>query len=831
MLTAMLRDLRAHPGRVAMTVAAIALGVAVTVAAWMVGDSAATTLASHAVRTDVAVTVQQVDDGRLPESLRKRLGTLDGVTSATGVLVGRAGLVVRDGKLVPSPTVPDRAGTNWTGTGTRMRLSSGRPPTRPGEVAMNADLARTAGLRTGDRTRIVLAGGRVDRPKVVGLFHYRPLGPADTATPWDVTPAVAYDTATATHLLRNGYDRIELTTNANPQAVARQASALTGPDRGRVATGPELIATARAEMTANVWDLRLTLLPFAAVALLVGAFVIANTFTMLMTQRTRQIALLREVGATSRQARSSVMAEAAALALTGATLGALAGVTLVPVMVTVAGPGATVTYAGAPVAVLLGYLVALPVTLAAALGTARRASRIPPMAALRTTPAADARTGLTRRNALGVLLLLTALIMIVATLRPAAANLPRIIALLGIVTGTLGVLLVTPAIAAAVLRPLSRLTAHAGPAARLAVRGARHDLRRTAGTAGAITIGIGLICAFATVAATFEALIASTTRATLPAATTVVRPAAGGDARLTPAELRAAAAAPGVTATATSRDAIVGVGHGGDVTIQKVTAIEPRAIGTVLTPRPVEGTADLRHGALVSRSLLDILGIKVGDRITVPLDRDAPLHVRVTGAYDATELSASVYVDTALAPPSLRRAITAVYATGPDPARARTALATAFRNRPDVEVTGRDAVIAGQVEQQRLGFLVIYAMFGLSLVVAAFGVVNTLTLSVTERAREIGVLRALGATRRLVRRWIRLESVVIALLGTVLGVAVGVAGGAVMQHAMLVQPLGQARIPYGTAGLALSGAVLVAVLAAAGPARRAARAAYTRLNQ
>ena len=819
MLTAMLRDLRAHPGRVAMTLAAIALGVATTVAAWMVGDSASTTLAAHAVRADVGVTVQQTGDTRLPERLRQRLAGRPGVTGATGISTGRAGLVGRDGKLVPSPTVPDRAGTNWTAA--RMRPAAGRAPARAGEVAVDAGLARTAGLRVGDRVRIVLGDGRLDRPTVTGLFRYRPLG----ATGWDTTPAVAYATATAAHRLRPGYDRIELTTatGADPRDVARDARDVARGYHVRVATGPEIAAAARAQVRSDVWDLRLTLLPFAAVALLVGAFVIANTFTMLMAQRVRQIGLFRAVGARAGQVRRAVLSEAAVLALIGATLGALIGVALAPAVVTLAGPeAAEVTYTGAPAGIALGYLVAVPVTLLAAYGTSRRASRVPPMAALRPVPA-EARTVTRRRGAIGSGLLAVALAVTVATLRPDGANPPRIAALCGIVIGVAGVLLLTPALAAVVLRPFGRLAGRVGPAARLAVRGAARDPRRTAGTAGAITIGIGLICAFATVAATFEQLIGATTRATVPSATTVVRPAAGGDARLTPADLRTAARTPGVTASAAARDAIITVAHGPDTSIQKVTAIEPRALGTVLTPRATAGRADLRRGVLIARSLRDTLDLRLGDTLTLPLDPHAPVRVRVAGVYEATEASAGVYVDAALAPPSLRRSIAAVYVAGPDPASVRDRVRAAFRDRPDVAVSGREAVIAEQVTAQRFGFLVIYAMFGLSVLVAAFGMVNTLTLSVTERAREIAVLRALGATPRLVRRWIRLESTLIALLGAVLGATVGVTGGAVLQHAMLVQPLTAARIPYATTAITLAGAVVVATLAAALPSHTATR--------
>lgn len=331
------------------------------------------------------------------------------------------------------------------------------------------------------------------------------------------------------------------------------------------------------------------------------------------------------------------------------------------------------------------------------------------------------------------------------------------------------------------------------------------------------------MCAFATLSASLATLIGSTTRATVPTSTTVLQPASGGGSSLEPADMEKVRGLAGVTTVAGSRDVLAGLRYPGGSTLRKISAIEPVALGTVLTPKMTGGVADLSRGAVVAQNQADMLGLRLGDEIELQLGPGASVRTRVVGVYEATELQASIFLDVALAPVRLRSQITTIYVAGNDPAATHRVVENAFRDRPDVVVTDRAGLIQQGVDQQRLAFVVMYAMFGVAIVVAVFGVVNTLALSVMERTREIGVVRAVGATRGLVRRSIRLESVVISLFGALLGVVVGVSVGAVMQHAMLGRQLWDLSVPFGVIGLALCGAVLAGVLAAMWPARRAAR--------
>ncbi|MFC7760463.1 ABC transporter permease [Catellatospora bangladeshensis] len=404
MLRAMLRDLRAHLGRVAMTLAAIVLGVAFVVATWVVSDSAAATVRGGAQRTDLAALAQaRTGDAVIPAGTVARLGALPGVSRAEGVVEGYAALVGRDGKL-GTTSWPATAGTDWDPS-QRFDLVAGRGPQHAGEVALEQQAAEEAGLSVGDPARVLLGGDRSDTATVVGVFAYRPAGR-------EFDPAVAYDADTATRLLRPegapdgatsgsvpGFARVELF-GADEQAVAAAARAELG--AGFTVDPGAALRQEQADNAAEDGDIiRKALLAFAAVALLAGVFVIANTFNMLVTQRTRQFALLRAVGARRGQVRRAVLAESVVLGLVGATLGVALGVGLGLLAMRLLPVAGTVAYAVSPWAILLGYAVGLLVTVVSAYGSARRAARVSPMAALRTD-AAVPRRSLVLRTALGL---------------------------------------------------------------------------------------------------------------------------------------------------------------------------------------------------------------------------------------------------------------------------------------------------------------------------------------------------------------------------------------------------------------------------------------------
>ena len=797
MLRAMLRDLRAHRGRIAMTLVAIVLGVAFVVATWVVSDSTAASVSGAGTRDNVTVAVRSPDHGPvLTETDRTLVTGLSGVDSATGVLAGRAALVGSDGKVIPGHH--DRAGTGWDDTG-RFELLDGRAPSR-GEVALAEPSANRAGLRVGDTARILLADGGDVRSRVVGIYDYRTLGV-------EFAPAVAFDPATT--LVGDKFDRIEVV-GGDPAAVAAAFPDL------RVDTGAALDAEARDDLVDSAQSTRESLLAFAAVALLVGMFVIANTFTMLVTQRVRQFALLRAVGAGRRQVRRAVLLEATVLGLVGATIGVALGVGLgLLAMWGFAPEGETVSYSVTPLAVGIGYLVGVGVTVVAAYGSARRAAAVAPVAALRTDAVVPKRNTVVRTIA-GAVVLAAGVAIVVATAGADLSNGERVLGMAGGVVGWLGVLLLAPVLAAAFLRPVARLAQRGGPAVRLATRNAVRDPRRTAATSSALLVGLALVCAFATLGQTMVSLFGDSVRDRVPADVTVVRPAAGEGALSTDV-LDRVAGAPGVDGVMADRYVRAAVGSSGLTT---VSAVEPEGFTSVLTPTVVEGSADLRRGVVVGTNEAAMQGVGLGDEVTLEFE-GASVRQRIVGLIETVEGQPLFYLDVARAPAWVREQVTAVYARGDDTVRA--GLDAAFADRPDVAVTDREGVIEAEMGEFQLILSVMYAMFGAAVVIAIFGVINTLALSVLERRREIGVLRAIGASRRLVRRAVRWESVVICGYGGVLGIVVGVLFGAVMQHAMLGQPLLAITVPYLEIGIALVGMVVVGVLAAVWPARRASR--------
>ncbi|WP_144119284.1 ABC transporter permease [Catellatospora sichuanensis] len=832
MLRAMLRDLRAHLGRVAMTLAAIVLGVAFVVATWVVSDSAAATVSSGSSRTDLAAVVQSRPktpaDAEVAADVVGRLARLPGVTRAEGVRSGYAALVGTDGKI-GTTSWAETAGTDWDGS-QRFTLTAGRGPQRAGEVALEEQAAADAGLSVGDSARVLLGGDRSDTATVVGVFTYR-------ATGWEFDPAVAYDDSTAALLLRSrdtgagatpGYARVELS-GSDEQAVVAAARAELGTDF-RVDSGSELREKQAASAQSDADVIRKALLAFAAVALMAGVFVIANTFTMLVTQRTRQFALLRAVGARRAQVRRAVLTEAVVLGLVGSTAGVAMGVGLGLLAMRLLPVVGDVAYVVSPWAVLLGYAVGVVVTIVSAYGSARRAARVSPMAALRTD-AAVPRRSLVLRSVLGLLAVAGGAAMVAVTSPEDLTEPKRMLAMAGAVLAWVGVLLTAPILVSAVLGPLTRLLRSPRPVTRIALRNAVRDPRRTAATSSALMIGLSLVCAFATVGQTLSDDLTAQVRSAVPADAVVLRAAAFG--MLDDTVRATARAVPGMTGLAAPRSGSVEVvSPQGASQDAEFTSLDPAAVGTAIRPRVIEGDSDLRRGVLLAERVATELGVKVGERVRLRFmaagaaGEPAPVEVPVTvvGVHEGSDLLRGQLIDDALLPAGVSREGDSMFALGADQAALRAALERAFASRPDVVVQDREQLLDDLLEPFQLVLGLVYVLLGAAVVIAVFGVVNTLALSVLERTRELGVFRALGASRALVRRTVRRESVVISLYGGVLGIGVGVLLGGVMQYVILANPVFGMSVPWLTAVVALAGMGLVGVLAAMWPARRAARA-------
>jgi putative ABC transport system permease protein len=609
---------------------------------------------------------------------------------------------------------------------------------------------------------------------------------------------------------------------------ARLAMTLAAVCLGTAFVAGTMFFTASIQRAADAQTLRNALLGFAAIAVLVGTFVIANTFSMLVGQRTRELALLRAVGLSRRQVRRLVLGEAAAVGLLGGVAGIAAGYGFAVLALRFLDDAT----GSAPVvvrwpALLAPLTVAVGVTLLSAWASARRAARTPPVAALRGELASPGRD-IRRRTIAGAIVAAPGLAVYgYAAVTDQIDEQVGIIGLGGAALLILAVVLLAPALCRLLLGPLSAPLARLGATGRLATGNARRNPRRTAATASALMISLSVVTGLAIFGHSVKAYTITSVRRDV-AAQLVAEPTGRTDAAIPQRTVEQLAAVPGVQAVAALRYASLPMRVGPLATQASVTVTDPAALGTALRLTMVSGRIDdLAGGVFVSTDLASRHGLSVGDRLTLGWPRGGQRESTLTGVYRESSLIAGVLVPQSVALPHLEepnayRAFVAL-APGADQAVVRAGLERAMADRPDLVVHSRSEYLDKELRGADLVLSVLYALLALAVVIGILGVVNTLALSVIERTREIGLLRALGLTRRQLRTVIRVESALIALVGGVLGIGGGYLLGAMFQRAALRTGLLDAAVPVGQLLLSLAGLAVVGVVAAAWPARRAAR--------
>lgn len=815
MIRAAVRELRAHAARVAMTVLTIAFGVAFVVGSWVLGDSTQRAMLGADHRTDFDVIVGGGQGLDLGDRELATVRSQPGVAAAVGVVRGYASVIGRGGKVVGSGQL---GGISWNGK-QNLQLTAGRAPDGAGEVALNERTARDAGLAVGDPAGVMLERGRREL-RVVGLFAYQPLG-------IDLDPGLAFDPATARELVGPHYTSIEVTASrgVEPRRLAEQLVAVL--PEAYVETRADIIADIRTFASKEAAALRAFLLGFAALVLLVGSFLIVNTFAVLATARTRQYALLRAVGASPGQVRRGVLVEAALLGLVGSSIGVALGLgSSYTGVYLLRPPGDVIRFAVSPIAVLVGYAVGVLTTVAAGYGSARRSASVAPVVALRADLRVCARS-LRGRRRLGLALLTIGLVAVLGTGGAGLSDVEVAVAVAGAVSIMTAVLILTPVVLPLVLRPVERIAVRArATGLRLAVRNAARDPRRSAATASALVIGIALVSATGTVGASMVADLTEHTRRALPPSTVVVQSSDQGSS-LGPDAMAAANGVPG-------RGPVVAL-RGGSATIDFhgtehdvwVSAVDPAGIGTVVRPTMLRGRADVRTGVVLPAKVADVVGADVGATLSIRVgegDGAVPVRVAVTGVYRDDDVVGGVLIAQSLAQalPERYRAIFLGPAEGRTATELRTATERAFAGQPHAVVTDVSGLLDDMVDDVGLDLALLYGLLVAAVLVAVAGVVNTMVLAVLERTGELGLLRAVGAEQRLVRRTVRWEAVVLCGAGGLLGLAVGLPLGAVFQHLALDRPLWALTVPWSMVAAILAGLLVAGVLAAAWPARRAA---------
>ncbi|MGY1814975.1 FtsX-like permease family protein [Blastococcus sp. SYSU D00820] len=822
----------AHRSRLALTWLAVALGVAFAAGSLVLTDTSSRLLDEQfrttaagvdltvrgAASFDAAMGVE-VQRDPLPADLADRIAATPGVDRVRPVASGPAQLQV-DGQTV-APAGPTLLGTWAEAPFTAYSLRAGRAPVGGGEVVLDAATAAGHDIALGDTVTVSATGSR--QLRVVGLTG---VGEADGLANSTV---VLVDLPTAQALLDLGTDLTSVEVLAADRVAVADLrgdlAAALGPTYA-VSNAQDAAAASADAAKESIGYLRIVLLALAAAGLVVGAFLIANTFGIVLTQRAGELALLRAAGATGRQVFASVLGEALLVGGTGAAGGTAVGVGAAYALRGLAS-GAGLALPDGPLTVtartiVVGLAAGTVITLLAVLGPARRAARTAPVEAMRAAAPAPAAPRRAR------------LVIGWATLALGAAGL-AVTALLRDITGVaLGAVLLlagllvlapilTPRLAQAVGRPLTGL----GVPGQLARESTVRNPRRTAGTAMALALGLALIGFVTVLGSSVKAMGAAATEAIT--ADLLVQSSRdemlGG---LSPEVAARVAALPEVATVSTIR-----YGHwlDGDTT-SALTAVDPATLPDVADIDMTAGDlAALDVGGIVlADGVAAERGLSVGDTLTMTLPRDGNQRLRVVGLMadaSARALSTSyvVSLDTYAAhfSENVDATVYVALADDADPAAARTALQAAVADFPNAEVLDQAEAAAGRAAavDQVLGLITV--LLGFAVLIALLGITNTLALSVVERTREIGLLRAVGMTRAQLAGMVRAEAVLIAAVAAVIGTGLGLGlAAATLAGLADAAPL-HIQVPV-LPLLALMGAAVLAGLAAGLlPARRAAR--------
>ena len=839
MLRYTLRGLRAHRTRLLLTGTAIGVGVALAAGTLMLTDTwRAAQSAAHATHdrgVDVVVRTAAPGGGGQPPiflsppmapAVADLASRVDGVETVIRVVTGEVHLIGHDGRPVQRRAPVGQS----IEESYRDTVREGRLPAVRGEVVVDRLTASGEHIAVGDRLRVVPSGGAPEAVTVVGIL--------DTPSFPD-TALVGFDPSTARTLLASGDEvtYLEVGSAVGAAQVRDRLTAALGPEY-QVVVASELAAELAATAAEGPDFIGTVLLVASVIALFLATFLIRNTYTIILAARSRELALLRCVGASRAQLGRSVVLEAAIVGVLSGAAGLMLGIGVAKGLAVLlqTGGAITVDVIGSPsritprtVAVALG--VGVVVASVSAWRPVRRATRVAPVAALRGDAfGVDRRAGRVRA-ALGGLAVAAgcAAVLIGAVAEPVRGRHIQV----GSVLAAAGVLLLAPVLAPrlamAVAAPLRRMVGIVGTLAR---DNAVRSPRRTAATALPIAIGLGLVGFLLTLATGTKDSVVDTVDRTLRADYQVQ--AYGRRTTMSPVVADLLADRPELDAVTPVRSTNVSVG----ADRFSVAAADPVGLASALSLDVTAGAlADVGAGDIaVNRRVAEAAGLEVGSSVAVGLP-DGTETFTVRAIYDADPealaLNQMAVFHFVIGPADYPRlggppGLDTVYASirpGVDPDQARTAIAAATVGFPNVEVLGRDDVRQRTAALIDPALRVYYSLFALMILIALFGIANTLALSILERVREIGLLRAIGMHRGQVRAMIGWEAAILAGIGTVLGLGLGAFVGWATTRALTQTGTG---IPMLALAACAAAAAVAGTLVSVVPARRAARTTIIR---
>jgi putative ABC transport system permease protein len=825
-----LKGLLAHKLRLTLTALAIVLGVTFISGTFVLTDTLHNTFANLIGNIYAKVDLQArgvaqfnhtsfgdtATRNPIPESVLGTIRNVPGVEAAAGGVTGYAELISADGDPIsgggggslglsydPNPSL------------SALHLTSGKAPTGPHDVVIDAGTAKKYDFAIGQQVKVLLAGP-TQTFTITGIVKF---GTADNVAGTSIA-AFALPTAQQIFEVPGRLDAINILTQqgADTAAVQRAIEAAVPADV-QVVTGKTVADEQTDSVNQALGIFSTALLVFAFISLFVGAFTIFNTFSIIVGQRTRELALLRIVGASRRQVFRSVLGEAALVGLVSSIIGLGVGVLaaygleglLRAFGITL--PSSSLVFQTRTA--IVGLAVGVGVTVIAAISPARRAVRISPIEAISQHQAGLEISNRRRLTIGGVLGLLGVVLLAVGM---GTGELPAVG--IGAAAIFLGVAMLAPTfarpVASVIGKPLSRWF---GTPGRIGRENSMRSPRRTAQTASALMIGLALVSAISVFGASLTKSVTSAVDQAVSADLIISDfsdNAPGISNSIEPIVSRIS----GVVGTNVVYDGNVEVGD----SLKDLTAISPKNLSeTVLVRMDSGDAASIANGdLLIDADTADSKDLAVGDTLDVKFAKSGVVAMRVGGIYKPNALLGSYVVgdDFFLSHFDQPLPIAVLAQTDGDQQQAVTEALSAY---PNVEVQTRAEFQKTQKDQVAKLLGLIYALLALAVIIALIGIINTLMLSVFERTREIGLLRAVGMTRRQIRGMVRAESVILALFGAVIGIVIGTGLGLALVSSIDAQELSEISVPIPQLVIFLVLAALLGLFAATFPARRAAK--------
>ncbi|MFG1817961.1 ABC transporter permease [Kribbella sp. NPDC049174] len=829
MLRLGLRSVLAHRLRFVLCTVAVLLGIAFVGGALVFTDTLSAALKKNFSSSTADITVTPVDpvgvrSGRpatFTSDVVERIAAVPGVAGANPeLLVSDVQILAPDGKPSETYGLATYGGAWPRDVRTApFRLLDGKPPWGESELAIDQSTATREGYVVGDQVRVVTATKAVTA-ELTAITTPTVSGVAAGA------PLVTFDPATAQRLLLGepGWTSVgvALTPGSAPGAVS-QAIAKTIGDTVTVRTAAQVAADGENALDDAFGGYSTVLMLFAGLALFVGAFLIVNTFSMLVAQRSRELAMLRAIGASRGQVTGTVLVEALVIGAVGSTLGLLlgigvaAGIRFLYQWVDLAIPNASLQIGAGTV--IACYLIGIGVTVAAAYPAARRAGKLPPMAALRDDVALPERSMLIRLLIGGFMLLMAVVLYLIGSQSRGLTG--AVLLVFAAAITLLGVIMTSPLVSRYAVRGLMWPFGRTAPVT-LGRRNAERNPRRTSATASALMISVALISGLIVIAASAKASIEQNITEAIGTSELVV--SSDDPTSFSPQVADRIAKVAGIQSVHRVRQQQAKVG---DTTVQ-VSGVSDGTLDGPITAKLESGSLDgLGKGqALLPRTMAKTLNLSAGATFDVTTTTGKH-RLTVAGILapnrqlNAIVLSLPTYDAIGGAPTDSLLYVEVAQSTGA--AQAGQAILSELKDYPTIRVRDQEAYVAEARGPVNVALGVVGMLLALAILIAILGIVNTLALAVVERTREIGLLRAIGMDRPQLSRMLRVESIAISLLGALLGLVIGVVFAVSVQRVMVDNGLSVLDLPVLQLLVAVLLAGVVGVLAAVWPSRRAAR--------